>query len=64
MGVSKICLGDFTNKMDGENNGKPELKIQDLGVKTPIFGNIHVWKLLPNEKTYVFFWNHPYTTNN
>ena len=32
--------------MDGENNGKPYLLMDDLGGKLPpIFGNIHLWQL-------------------
>ena len=27
-------------KMDGEHNGKPFFEMDDLGGKTPIFGNI------------------------
>ena len=39
-------VGDFTPKMDGENNGRPELQIQDLGGKNPpIFGNTHTQML-------------------
>ena len=29
-------------KMDGENNGNPYEQMDDLGVKTPIFGNTHM----------------------
>ena len=29
-------------KMDGENNGKPLLKWDDLGGKPTILGNIHI----------------------
>ena len=32
--------------MDGENNGKPLFKMDDLGGKPTIFGNIHVSLLL------------------
>ena len=28
--------------MDGENNGKPYFKMDDLGGKPTIFGNIHL----------------------
>ena len=28
--------------MDGENNGNPENKMDDLGGPTPIFGNTHL----------------------
>ena len=28
--------------MDGENNGKPYVLMDDLGVKPTIFGNIHI----------------------
>ena len=28
--------------MDGENNGKPPIKVHDLGGDTTIFGNIHM----------------------
>ena len=35
-------IGDFTPKMDGENNGKPYVQMDDLGVYTIIFGNIHL----------------------
>ena len=31
-----------TPKMDGENNGKPPLKMDDLEGKPTIFGNIHI----------------------
>ena len=34
--------GVFSPKMDGENNGKPLLRWDDLGGKTPIFGNIQI----------------------
>ena len=38
MGVSKNS--GKTPKMDGENHGKPELKMDDLGGKNPtIFGS-------------------------
>ena len=29
--------------MDGENNGKPYEQMDDLGVKTPIFGGPPIW---------------------
>jgi len=33
-------------KMDGENNGKPSKKLDNLGGKPNIFGNIHItWHL-------------------
>ena len=35
----KIGVGP---KMDGENNGKPYLLMDDLGGKPTIFGNIHI----------------------
>ena len=35
MGVSKNRGRFFSPKMDGENSGKPELKMDDLGV--PLF---------------------------
>ena len=28
--------------MDGENNGKPYVKMDDLGGNTPIFGNARI----------------------
>jgi len=28
--------------MDGENNGKPDFLMDDLGGKPTIFGNIHI----------------------
>ena len=28
--------------MDGENNGKPPIKVDDLGGDTTIFGDIHM----------------------
>ena len=31
-----------TRKMDGENNGNPYIKMDDLGGKPTIFGNIHI----------------------
>ena len=30
--------------MDGENNGKPYVQMDDLGGKPTIFGNIHINK--------------------
>ena len=39
MGVPKIR---GAQKMDGENNGKPPIKMDDLGGDTTIFGNIHM----------------------
>ena len=40
MGVSKNR--GKTPKMDGENNGKPLSKWNDLGGKPTIFGNLHI----------------------
>ena len=41
--------GVKTPKMDGENNGKPYVFMNDLGGKTPIFGNTHleIWWIIP-----------------
>ena len=36
-------IGGFNPKMDGENNGKPYVQMDDLGVNTPIFGNTHIF---------------------
>ena len=38
-GVSK---NSGTPKMDGENNGKPNFSMDDLGENPTIFGNIHI----------------------
>ena len=35
--------GDFTPKMDGENNGKPYEQMDDLGVFPTIFGNTQMY---------------------
>ena len=40
-----------TPKMDGENNGKSYFLMDDLGGKTPIFGNIHMYISNFKEKT-------------
>ena len=49
MGVSKDRVK--TPKMDGENNGKSYFLMDDLGGKTPIFGNIHMYISNFKEKT-------------
>ena len=41
MGVSKNR--GKTPKMDGENNGNPYEKMDDLGGKPTIFGNTHIY---------------------
>ena len=38
-------------KMDGENNGKPYEQMDDLGGKSPIFGNLHFWTYVPAIKS-------------
>ena len=45
MGVSK---NRGYPKMDGENNGKPYEKMDDLGGKPTIFENIHIDFFLPD----------------
>jgi len=46
-------------KMDGENNGKSLLKMDDLGGKPTIFGNIHIRLMgncnLPTWFVYILF---------
>ena len=42
MDVSKNRGIDFTPKMDGENKGKPENEMDDLGVFPLFFGNTHM----------------------
>ena len=45
MGVSK---NRGYPKMDGENNGKPYVQMDDLGGFPPIFGNTHIaWDAFP-----------------
>ena len=44
MGVSKNS--GFSPKMDGENNGKPYVQMDDLGGKPTIFGNTHIYIIL------------------
>ena len=46
--------------MDGENNGKPNKKMGDLGGKPPIFGNIlyiYIYTWNPNDPC--FDWKRP-----
>ena len=45
--IGKIYMAVSKNrgvspKMDGENNGKPENKLDDFGGKPTVFGNIHI----------------------
>ena len=42
--------GGKTPKMDGENNGNPGFKLDDLGGKPPIFGNTHIKTHLKTSK--------------
>ena len=59
LGVSKN-RGGFSPKMDGENFMEHPIKMDDLGGKPSIFGNIHLYTFGPlgffNDQSHHTWW--------